>query len=148
MSELRNKALKLLNGREHSRAELRRKLISRVETSDSEVDALLDELEGRNWLSDARFAAAYVSAHAARFGKLRIQHDLRERGVADALIETALAAMNEEDDELSRARNVWQKKFTALPQDARERGRQIRFLQARGFGFDVIRRVLGGLGDD
>jgi regulatory protein len=44
--------------------------------------------------------------------------------------------------ELEAARSVWQRKFGTLPQDAKEKARHMRFLQSRGFGFDVIFQVL------
>ncbi|GLR13793.1 recombination regulator RecX [Chitinimonas viridis] len=145
--DLRGKALKLLSQREHSRTELRRKL-GGSDVAREELDALLDELVERNWQSDARFAIAYVDANAARFGRYRLQNELRERGVADALIADALAQLPAEDDELSRAREVWRKKFREVPTDPAERARQARFMQARGFAYDTIRKVLGGLDED
>lgn len=148
MSELRTKALKLLSQREHSRQELRRKLQGGEDVARAEVEALLDDLVERNWLSDARFAVAYVDANAARFGRFRLENELRERGVADDAIRDALAQLPNEDDELSRAQEVWRKKFRQPPQDAAERAKQARFMQTRGFGFDIIRKVLGGLGDE
>ncbi|GAB3249768.1 regulatory protein RecX [Chitinimonas naiadis] len=148
MADLRNKALKLLSQREHSRVELRRKLAGTEDSSREEIEALLDDLVERNWLSDARFAVAYVDANAARFGRFRLENELRERGVADQAIREALAQLPSEGDELSRAREVWQKKFRALPVDAAERAKQARFMQSRGFAYDVIRKVLGGAIDD
>jgi regulatory protein len=50
--------------------------------------------------------------------------------------------------ELERARDVWRRKFGTAAADAAERGKQARFLAARGFGGEVIRRVLGGSADD
>jgi regulatory protein len=50
--------------------------------------------------------------------------------------------------ELARAREAWSKRFGALPATAAERAKQTRFLQGRGFSFDVIRRVVAGAEDD
>lgn len=143
---LRNKALALLAQREHSRHELSQKLARHAEHSET-IATVLDELEARDWLSDARFAAAYVEAHAARQGRYRLEQGLRERGVAEQHISAALAATPELGSELERARAVWQKKFGQPPGDAQERARQARFLQSRGFQFETIRRVLA-LQDD
>lgn len=147
MSEatLRDRALALLARREHSRAELRRKL-----GGGDELEALLDEFEERDWLSDARFAERYVAAYRAKHGRRRLEQGLRERGVANAVIQAALAGTDDNDegnDELSRARVLWTRKFGELPTDPREKARQVRFLQSRGFDFAIIRRILDGLDD-
>ena len=139
---LRDKALALLARREHSRAELRRKL--GTDENRAELDAVLDELVERGWQSDLRFATAYVSAYAQRFGRYRLEAELRERGVADADIRVAFESQEDLDGELQRAREVWQKKFATPPADAAERAKHARFLQTRGFAYDVIRKVLGG----
>ncbi|MFC4158670.1 recombination regulator RecX [Chitinimonas lacunae] len=142
---LRDRALALLARREHSRAELRRKL-----GGGDEVESVLDELEARDWLSDARFAARYVESYRSRFGRRRLEYGLRERGIAESLIHEVLADTSDEDGnhELSRARTLWARKFGNPPADAREKARQVRFLQSRGFDFDIIRRVLGGEDDE
>ncbi len=140
MNELRRKAIGLLARREHSRAELARKLAA--DGTEEDIANVLAQLESEGLLSDARAAAAYVRAHAARFGATRLRQDLRARGL-DA--EPALDEAGELGSELDRARAVWQKKFGISPADAREWTRQARFLQGRGFATDVIRRVLKDL---
>ncbi|SFZ72259.1 recombination regulator RecX [Chitinimonas taiwanensis] len=145
--DLQKKALDLLARREHSRQELQRKL-SRLDADSAEIAAALDALEARGWLSDARFAAAYVRANAARFGRFRLEQALRELGIADALIREALDNLPEDDTELLRARTVWQKRFRERPRDEQERARQARFLQSRGFAYEVIRKVIAGLEDE
>jgi regulatory protein len=81
-----------------------------------------------------------VHAKRSRFGTQRITHELRQKGIAEELISAALPALKE--SELEAARSVWQRKFGALPQDVREKARQMRFLQSRGFSLDTIFRVL------
>ena len=144
---LRTRALQYLARREYSRAELRGKLLPHVQIENDfeqvqpvDLDALLDDLTARGWLSDARAATQFVHAKRSRFGTQRITHELRQRGISDELIEAALPALKE--SELETARDVWQRKFGTLPQDAKEKARQMRFLQSRGFGFDVIFKVL------
>ncbi|MCL6556600.1 MAG: recombination regulator RecX [Burkholderiales bacterium] len=140
---LRQRALALLARREHSRAELRRKLAAHAPRE--ELESLLDELSRRGWLSDARFAESLVRAKGARLGSLALAHTLRQRGVPEALVQSQLAALSA--SELERAREVWRRRFGSPPRDARERARQMRFLQGRGFPLGVIVRVLGG-GED
>lgn len=140
---LRERALNLLARREHSRAELARKLAPHAEGG--EVDALLDDLERENLLSDTRYAEMLANARSGRHGSLRLRADLRDKGVPAAVIEVALAEARESD--LDAARAVWLKKFGAAPRDAAERAKQMRFLAGRGFPVDVVRRVVGGEDD-
>lgn len=144
---LRARALQYLARREYSRAELCGKLLPHVQTDEDFeqmapgiLDALLDDLTARGWLSDARAATQLLHAKRNRFGTQRIAHDLRQKGISEELVSAALPALKE--SELETARSVWQRKFGTLPQDAREKARQMRFLQSRGFGVDVILQVL------
>ncbi|MEW5944172.1 MAG: recombination regulator RecX [Pseudomonadota bacterium] len=137
--DLRARALSCLARREYSRQELRRKLAPHAEDAGT-LDTLLDELQTRGWLSEARFVEQILHARQGKYGMQRIAHELREKGVAEALIEEVLPQIKE--TELETARAVWAKKFGALPQDAKERARQMRFLQSRGFSLDVIGKVL------
>lgn len=138
--DLRERALRLLARREHSRVELARKLGQAGFVQD-EIDALLDEFEGKNWLSDQRFAESYVADHRARAGSVKLAYDLRQRGVSDAIIESVLH--ENRDTELERAHQVWQKKFGVPPVDMAGKIRQMRFLQNRGFTVEMIRKILG-----
>lgn len=144
---LRTRALQCLARREYSRAELRAKLLPHVQADEGfdsalapDLDVLLDDLTRRGWLSDERAATQLVHAKRGRYGTQRITHELRQRGIDETLIAGALPELKE--SELATAREVWRKKFGAPPQDAKEKARQMRFLQSRGFGFDVISQVL------
>ena len=136
---LRARAMQYLARREHSRAELRAKLLPHVQEGE-DVESLLDDLMNRNWLSDERTAEQVVQHGRSRFGPQRITQELRQKGIAEELISATLPDLKE--SELANAREVWQKKFGTLPQDAKEKAKQMRFLQSRGFGFDVIFQVL------
>jgi len=75
--------------REHSRAELARKLES-TGFVQQDIAPLLDEFETKNWLSDRRFAESYVADHRARAGSVKLAYDLRQRGVSDVIIESGI----------------------------------------------------------
>lgn len=139
---LRERALRLLARREHARAELARKLAPYAESTEA-LEHVLDDLSARRLLSDERYTEMRLNARSSRFGNARLAHELRTQGVANELIEAALA---ETDDESTRARDVWQRKYGDKPtsHDAAERNRQLRFLMSRGFSGDTIRRVLRG----
>jgi regulatory protein len=148
---LRARALQYLARREYSRAELRGKLLPHVQADDDfeqafdssghvNLDALLDDFTARGWLSDARAATQLVHAKRSRFGTQRITHELREKGISESLISEALPQLKE--TELEAAREVWKKKFGTAPQDEKEKAKQARFLQSRGFSMDAIFKVL------
>jgi regulatory protein len=142
--ELRERTLRLLARREHSRAELVRKL-GQAGFDACDIQSLLDEFEEKKWLSDRRFAESYVADHRSRAGTVKLAFDLRQRGVADNIIEAVLS--DNRDSELERAQAVWQKKFGSAPANMTEKARQMRFLQSRGFGTEVIRRVIHDAAD-
>lgn len=136
---LRQRALDYLAKREYSYAELGQKLKTYAEESD-DIPALLDDFKTRGWLSDARFTEQIVHARQAKFGSAKIAHELREKGVADTLIADAIAQVKV--SELDNAREIWRKKFKSSPQSREEWAKQARFLQSRGFGFEMIKKVL------
>lgn len=135
---LRGRALGYLARREHSRAELEAKL-RRHAGPEEDVGALLDEFVERGWLSERRLVEQVVN-HSRRFGAARVLDDLRRRGVDAALLGEAAAPLKQ--GELAIARDVWRRRFGALPQDAAGRAKQIRFLRSRGFSGATIARVL------
>ncbi len=111
------------------------------ESSASEqISAILDDFKKRGWLSDARFTEQLVHARQAKFGSARVANELREKGVADELIVNAVAEVKA--NELEHARQVCLKKYKASPASREDWAKQARFLQSRGFGFDVIKKVL------
>jgi regulatory protein len=142
---LRQRALRLLAAREHSRVELSRKLAPHAE-SPEELEALLDDLEQRKQLSNTRYAEARSNLMSRKFGSARIAYDLRSKGVSDDEAQQAIASAR--DSDLQRAREVWRRKYRTPPESKEERARHMRFLQSRGFSFDVIRQVLAGDPDE
>ncbi len=134
---LRSRALRLLARREHSREELRRKLA--VHAGEGEdVNAILDDLAQRGWLSDARFAEQAARARARRFGPLKVVQFLRSRGLGDEIIAAGVRAAGAEGN--SSIESIWRSRFREAPVDDREKARQVRFLQGRGFPLDEIFR--------
>ena len=145
---LLGRAVALLARRDHSRAELSRKLSRRLgeDEDPSELIRVLDHLERDNLLSDERFATSVARSRSQRFGDARIRHDLRRFGVDDETSAAALATLA--GSEVARAHEVWSKRFNALPSSGAERAKQARFLQSRGFSLDSILRVLRGVSSD
>jgi len=113
-----------------------------LERTDPEaaVDQLLDWLVANKYLSDARFVESRVNARSRKQGTLRIKLELSRHGLA--LEPEQAAALRE--TEFARARALWQRKFGEVATDPKQRAKQARFLAARGFAADVVRRVVGG----
>lgn len=134
-------AARVLARREHARGELARKLARRGFDS-TEIDDALDRLASDGYLSDERFTEQFVRGRFERgAGPARIRSELNQRGVADGLIDDALDDYASEW--LQRVREVRRKRFgDAIPSEYRERARQARFLQSRGFTADQIGREL------
>lgn len=156
---LKGRGLQILAQREHSRSELRRKLLIYAKAAPEvacaaegqpavdpaeQVEAVLDWLQAHRYLSEERFVESRVHARASRFGNLRIRQELAQHGVALS----AEAAQQLKDSEVARAHEVWSRKFGQVPADAAERARQMRFLTGRGFSSGAIRRVVQGLDDE
>lgn len=143
---LRERALKLLARREHSRAELARKLSAHAEDP-AEIETVLDDCERRGWLSERRVVEQLVHARRSRFGARRIERDLRQKGISGDAVAAALADLK--SGELEAAREVWRRKFGGrLPRSPADRARQVRFLQGRGFELEVVLKVIKGGEDD
>ena len=138
-SSLRERALRHLARRDHSRAELAKKLASHGAAD--EVEAVIAHMGELGLQSDSRYAEAFVRGKAARFGTGRLRNELARRGIERELIEQVLDGADAEP-EIDRARAVLRGRFAAPPADAREWARQARFLQTRGFAPDLIRKLL------
>ena len=139
-------ALDLLARREHSRRELTRKLVARG-FPDEVIAPTLDELERSGTLAEARFTESFVRSRVAKGqGPARIRAELAQRGVAGEEVDGALREAQVDWRETIRA--VRRKRFgPELPRDYRERARQARFLEYRGFGSAEIRAALELDGD-
>lgn len=142
---LKGRALRLLSGREHSRAELERKLQPHEEEPGTLAKAL-DDLQAKGFINEQRVVESVLHRRAAKLGTARIRQELQSKGLAPEAVLDAVGRLRA--TEVDRAREVWRKKFGAPPVDAAERGKQIRFLASRGFGGDAIRKVVAGAGDE
>ncbi|MEE3158199.1 MAG: regulatory protein RecX [Pseudomonadota bacterium] len=131
-ADIRRSAMDLLARREHSYAELQRKLRQRGASGDmAEVE--LDRLVEDGLLSDERFCEAYIYARSQRgYGPSRLREELRQRGVPESLVERSLAEADQDWQAL--ADQVFAKRFPeGVAREPAERGKQLRFMQYRGF---------------
>ena len=136
---LKGRALRLLAQREHSRSELAAKLARHVQEGE-DLQAVLGELEAKGFISEARVAESLVHRRAARLGTQRLVQELRSKGLHEDLVRATADTLRA--TEFERAQAVWQRRFGEAAATPQERARQMRFLAARGFSGDVVRRVV------
>jgi len=142
---LKGRALRLLGAREHSRAELERKLAP-FEEEPGALARALDELQAKGFIDEQRVLASVIHRRAAKLGAARIRQELQDKGLDRTLVEQALAELR--GSEFERAREVWRKKFAGPPDSPAAHARQVRFLVSRGFSAEAVRRVLTATGAD
>lgn len=142
---LKGRALRLLAGREHSRAELEKKLAAH-EAEEGELQRALDELEAKGFINEQRVVDSVLHRRAARLGAGRVKQELQAKGIGAEAVAEAVEALRA--TEVARAREVWRKKFGEAAADTAGRARQMRFLASRGFGTEAIRRVVTGGDED
>jgi regulatory protein len=136
------RALGYLARREHSRAELARKLAPHAESAE-QLTSLLTALEAKKLLSETRFVEVLARSRGARFGAARIRQELRAHQVQDDLVRPVVDQLRQ--SEFERARTLWERKFGTPAADAATRIRQMRFLAGRGFSAEVIRKIVRGI---
>jgi regulatory protein len=140
--ELKARALRHLARREHSRAELERKLAPHAE-SPAALEQLLDALAAKRQLSDERYAEARTHQLARKYGAARIRQDLKAKGIGEDIVDRVSA-----EGEAARAAAILARKYRAPASTREERARRMRFLQSRGFSHEAIRKVLSSADDD
>jgi regulatory protein len=138
-SSLKGRALRLLSQREHSRAELVRKLSSHEEVP-GELAQALDDLQAKGFIDETRVLESVLNHRASKLGNGRIKQELQAKGLAPSAVAQAMLDLKE--SELARAQGVWQKKFGMPAADAKERAKHYRFLLTRGFSAEVVRKVV------
>jgi len=136
-AELKARALRFLVRREHSRAELVRKLAPHAE-SEAALNAVVDLLLSKKQLSDERFAEERARSLSRKFGAAKIRQDLAARGVAEEIADRVSSGLNDSE----KAKEILQRKYREPATTREEHAKRARFLQGRGFSYDVIRAVL------
>ena len=141
---LTGRALRLLSSREHSRAELQRKLAPHEETP-GELAAVLDKLAAKDLQSDQRAVDSLVYRRSAKLGTQRLRQEMQSKDMDPQAVAQAVALLR--TSEQARALEVWRKKFGSPASTPAERAKQVRFLAGRGFSGEAIARVVSGAFD-
>jgi regulatory protein len=138
--EIRKKAMELLARREHSAQELRQKLTARAFDCDA-IEEAMRGLRCDGLQSDERFAESYINSRFnAGIGPLKIRFELRQRGIADELVDRYLDLYSERWDQSMIQQRI-RKYGDAIPEDHAGRMKQARFLQNRGFSPESVMRL-------
>jgi regulatory protein len=139
---LMGRALRYLSRREHSRQELRKKLLPYAE-SDIELDELMTKLEAQSWLSDERFAESLVRRKSERYGSLKIVEELKQQGIEGESLLEIKERLKVSD--AMRAWELWQRKFDSMvTKDPKEKSKQMRYLVSKGFPLSVVTKIVAG----
>jgi len=147
LSKARERALRLLEYRARSRAELARRL-RQAGFAEDIIEEVLERLSDIGFVDDARFSQSWVESRSVGrgIGKARIKWELRQKGVEADLVEEALSEIDEETEYKSAvlaARAKWEKDHS--PDAGAKRRRLASYLQRQGFVWDVIKRVINEL---
>lgn len=161
-SRLRWLAFYYLSRREYGKAELKQKLLDKEQDPDK-IDALLDEFEEKGYQSDYRTTLMLIRENIRKGrGRARIKQEFYTKkivmpGNIDELIDMANAESEEfsefiDDSEDSLVEGVdWlklavtarTKKYgDTIPTEQKEKAKQLRFLQYRGFNMDICFQAL------
>ena len=146
MNDLLSRAMRLLSQRDHSEAELRRKLAAQ-DVSEEDVEQAIAYCHEHHWLDDRRFAERYLVMRSQKgYGVQRIQQELGMKGIARELIHDAFASSD--IDWCALAKQTAHRKFgQTLPQEWKEKAKVQRFLLYRGFFQEEIYAVFSNLSD-
>ena len=136
-----DQALSLLSHREHSKKELANKLKARGH-EEEEISATIERLEEMNYLNDERFAEIFVRSRLSKpLGASRIQQELIQKGINSELAKTAISEANADWFEL--AKQLKERRFgEEVSSDYKEKAKQSRYLQYRGFDFEQIKYAI------
>jgi regulatory protein len=140
LKEIRRAAMDLLARREHSEAELFRKLAKKG-FAEEMIQQIIHLFTQEKWLSNDRFVESYIHSRRKKgFGPLRIQAELIERGIHQELIDHHVKITD--NAWFAVVREAWQKRFkNILPEDFKTRAQHMRFLYSRGFTSGQIESI-------
>lgn len=135
------RAVGLLAKREYSYQTLRTALSRYISREDVHVlDTVLEQLQAKGYLSNKRFAQVRTQTRLRQYGNRRICQELRRNGIEESLIDETMKEFGQEEE--TRCREIWKRKFGRQPETPKERDKQIRYFLYRGFSYRVIQKVI------
>jgi len=141
----REAAFKLLQYRDRSMGELRRRL-RKKSFPDPVIETVIEELEEKGYLDDREFAMTFAEDQLTRknIGPIRLRAELGKKRVSDAIIDDVVHEIYQKYDVLELALAAARKKAGSLKrvEDRTAYRRLTSYLARRGFSRDVINRVV------
>ena len=158
-SRLLDRAMRILGQRDHSRAELARKLRQSAQRAawaqkkepeiipDDLLEQVLDWCQESGWLNDERFTERFIQSRSRKgLGSQRVRLELAQKGIDRESID--LAMEETEVDWAARAAQMAERKFGhPLPTEWKEKAKVLRYLQSKGFKSEDIQSVFRNFGD-
>ena len=140
-----NSALRILTGRDHSKSELIRKLKQRGLKSE-DIEKAVWECERLDYINDERTARVYINQMIRKgHGLNRIRHEMNKKGLRSQRIQNILSEIESDIDEAEGAERILEKNVKRFEREAdlkKRRDKIYRFLYARGFSQDTIRKLI------
>ncbi len=136
--EILNYALRLLNRRDYPEKEIREKLIKKFGDKETQgIEALITYLKEKRFVDDERYSENYAYFKLKRgYGKRRIEHELKNKGIDEKLIQNAIDGAHEQ------AEDVFLKRLKQLEGKKRKRTKLYQFMLRRGFESEKIMELL------
>ena len=108
----------------------------------SEIEGAADWCQAQGFLDEGRYAEGAARRLSSKYGTSRVVRALRDKGVTEQAIADVTPDLKE--NEMAQAKAIWIRKFREPPADANAKSKQIRYLQSRGFSFEIIKQVIRG----
>ncbi len=144
VKEAYSKMAQLCSRSEQCTADIRRKMVV-YELVDEIVEEIITKLQKDKFLDDERFVKAYISDkfRLNKWGKIKMQHYLKMKGLSNELIQEGLDSIDDEKYIAALIKTMKDKARTIKKKDKFEKmGQIIRFTQSRGFEPELIHRYL------
>ncbi len=136
---LKHKAFVFLSRRDYSYNELYVKLQKYSDDLDG-IKRILEDLKSKDFLSEERYINSYLRSKQSKYGMKKIRYDLAKKNIDINIIDAVIAT--NEHNEYDIAYKIWQRKFATVATNQKDRLRQFRFLQNRGFCLDIIIKII------
>ncbi|MDF2530343.1 MAG: regulatory protein RecX [Gammaproteobacteria bacterium] len=141
LQDIKNKAIGYLARCEHSRHELKHKLLQKFPKMELKIEQVLGELADKNLQSDRRFLESFIRHRAqSGYGLLRIKQELTQHHIDNDLLAEVLESL--EIDWLEVLQYLYQKRYSRKPvTDYADKMKRSQYLYSHGFSHDEIKEL-------
>lgn len=141
------KACRYCAYQERTKAEVRQWLKKNYTLNHTHIEQLIQKLTAENYLNEARFARLYAQSKLRQkyWGKHKIAYHLQQKGISGQTLQEALDSIDA-DEYMQILSHLLQKKYTEIQNSKYSldvvRARLLRFMQGKGFEYELIVSVL------